>query len=78
VLLRMAAEDPDPRAAALAKAAAESQLVFPDEATLAELRTYRELRDDDEIAQWNDAFGEFFLEPASRSARETFHKRTSA
>jgi len=47
--------------AELARYAAESPLVFPDEDTLAGLSTYRELGDDDEIAEWNEAFGEFYL-----------------
>jgi spermidine/putrescine transport system substrate-binding protein len=60
-LLRMAAEDPDPEAAELARLAAESQLVFPDEETLSQLSTYRELRNDAEIAEWEQVFGEFYL-----------------
>ncbi len=60
-LLSIARSDPDPEVAELARYAAESDLVFPPERTLARLSTYRELRDDDEIALWDEAFGEFYI-----------------
>lgn len=42
-------------------AIAESSLVFPPEEELARLHSYRELATDEDIAQWQDAFGEFYL-----------------
>jgi spermidine/putrescine transport system substrate-binding protein len=42
-------------------AVANGPLVFPDEADLAGLKTYRELATDDELSAWNDAFSEFYV-----------------
>jgi spermidine/putrescine transport system substrate-binding protein len=43
-------------------AVAESRLVFPDEATLAALPTYRELSSAEEIRAWDEIFGPFVVE----------------
>ncbi|MGZ4149086.1 MAG: polyamine ABC transporter substrate-binding protein [Actinomycetota bacterium] len=40
---------------------ATSPLVFPSEQDEARLKRYRELKTDDELAQWQAAFGEFYL-----------------
>ncbi|MDH5225328.1 MAG: spermidine/putrescine ABC transporter substrate-binding protein [Actinomycetota bacterium] len=55
---RAAAEtDPDRRAAL--ERVATSPLVFPTEDMAARVSSYRELRDDDELARWSELFGEF-------------------
>jgi spermidine/putrescine transport system substrate-binding protein len=40
---------------------ATSPLVFPSEQDESRLKRYRELKTDDELAQWQAAFGEFYL-----------------
>lgn len=52
-----AAADPDDRA--FLEQIATSPLVFPAEEDATLLSTYRELRDDDELARWNELFAEF-------------------
>lgn len=47
--------------AATLQAVATSPLVFPSAEDEARLMRYRELKTDDELAQWQEAFGEFYL-----------------
>jgi spermidine/putrescine transport system substrate-binding protein len=56
----MAARAEDPDEALALRRVAESPLVFPDEEDLARLSTYRELENDEELARWDAAFGEFY------------------
>jgi spermidine/putrescine transport system substrate-binding protein len=57
-LLGIAASTSDPVEAARVMAAASSPLLFPSDADIARLTTYREFENDDEIARWDAAFGD--------------------
>jgi len=60
-LRAMADAAPTAEEQATLSAIAESTLVFPSAQQQALLHSYRELATDDEIARWQDAFGEFYL-----------------
>ena len=49
----------DPRAKERLQVLADSPLVFLPEEQASTLHTYRELKTDEELAAWNDAFGRF-------------------
>jgi spermidine/putrescine transport system substrate-binding protein len=59
VLIDQASTADDVETAEALSAVAESPLVFPSEDDIGRLSTYRELADDDELAQWNEVFGTF-------------------
>jgi spermidine/putrescine transport system substrate-binding protein len=60
VLQERAADPGENDDAAALQALADSPLVFPSEADKARLHSYRELVTDDDIAQWNAVFAEFY------------------
>ena len=60
VILQDAANATDPTTKQTLTAVANSPLVFLPEADRARLHTYRELKGDEELAAWNDAFSRFF------------------
>jgi spermidine/putrescine transport system substrate-binding protein len=59
IIADRAATEPDPDEQAFLQRLSSSPLVFPSLDDAARLSTYRELRDDDELALWNELFGEF-------------------
>ncbi|MGE5226742.1 MAG: spermidine/putrescine ABC transporter substrate-binding protein [Planctomycetaceae bacterium] len=61
-ILKMAqAKDVTAEQATSLQQIATSPLVFPSEEDEARLKRYRELKTDEELAQWQAAFGEFYL-----------------
>ena len=59
IIADRATTEPDPDEQAFLQGVSASPLVFPSADDAARLSTYRELRDDDELARWNELFGEF-------------------
>ena len=59
IIADRATAEPDPDEQAFLQGLSSSPLVFPEPDDAARLSTYRELRDDDELARWNELFGEF-------------------
>jgi spermidine/putrescine transport system substrate-binding protein len=59
IIADQAAAEPDPDEQAFLQRLSSSPLVFPTPDDAARLSTYRELRDDDELARWNELFAEF-------------------